>query len=287
VADGPGTLYVVATPIGNLGDVTLRALEVLRSAQVVACEDTRRTRKLLAHHGVSAHLLSYHEHNEEARLPGILARLREGASVALVTDAGTPGISDPGHRLVRAAREAGVPVAAVPGPSALTAALSVCGLPTDRFLFAGFLPPRAGARRKALDALRREPRTLVLFEAPHRLPAALLDLEEVLGGERRAVLARELTKLHEEHLAGTLAELRRSVEGRPEVRGEATLVVEGAPAEAPPEHSAASLTEAIAEVERLVRERGLGRKEALHQVSRHLGVPRNDLYRALLDRRGE
>ncbi|GIX45798.1 MAG: ribosomal RNA small subunit methyltransferase I [Candidatus Tectimicrobiota bacterium] len=223
-----GTLYVVATPIGNLEDITLRALRVLRSVDLIAAEDTRHTRKLLAHHGISRPLVSYHDHNKERQAPRLLAQLQAGRSVALVTDAGTPGISDPGYYLVRLLIAHGIPLVPVPGPTAVIAALSVAGLPTDRFVFEGFLPPRGSKRRQRLEALRAEPRTIVLYESPHRLLPLLQDLVTYLGGERQVVMARELTKRFEEVVRGTASELLAAVRERP-VRGEITLVVAGRP----------------------------------------------------------
>jgi len=219
-----GTLYLVATPIGNLEDITLRALRILREVDLIACEDTRHTQKLLHHYEIRKALVSYHEHNERQRAPELVARLERGENVALVSDAGTPIVSDPGHRLVALAIESGIPVVPVPGASALLAALAASGFPTDEFLFVGFLPARAGERRRALERLAGEPRTLVFFEAPHRLRASL---EAALGvlGDRRAVIARELTKVHEEFHRGALRELLESL---PEPRGEMTVLIAAA-----------------------------------------------------------
>jgi len=208
-ASSGGTLYVVATPIGNMRDITLRALEVLRSVDLVLAEDTRRTRALLSRHGIAAGLLSVHEHNERARVTHVTQRLEQGEDLALVTDAGTPLISDPGYVLVRALTQKGLRVVPVPGPSALLAALSVAGLPTDRFVFEGFLAARGPARRQHLQTLRSESRTIVFYESPRRLAAMLEDAAEILGGEREATIARELTKIHESTYIGTLAELSR------------------------------------------------------------------------------
>jgi 16S rRNA (cytidine1402-2'-O)-methyltransferase len=229
--DRGGRLYVVATPIGNLEDVTLRALRVLREARLLLAEDTRHVRRLLERHDVAAKPVSLHAHNEASRVERVLEVLREGGDVALVSDAGTPLVSDPGERLVRAAVDAGFEVVAVPGPSALLAALSVAGLAAEPFTFVGFLPRRAGPRDALLARLADAPETLVFFESPRRLPATLRRLAETLG-PRRACVARELTKLHEEAVRGTLPELaERFAEG---VRGEVTVVVEGAPAPAAP-----------------------------------------------------
>jgi 16S rRNA (cytidine1402-2'-O)-methyltransferase len=227
---GTGTLYVVATPIGNLEDVSLRALRVLREVDLVAAEDTRHVRKLLDHYGIRKRVVSYHEHNERTRTPQLLAALRSGRSVALVSDAGTPALSDPGYPLVRACAEAQIPVVPVPGPSAAVAALVVSGLPTDRFLFLGFPPRRRPARRRFFEEVRDGRATLVLFESPHRLADCLEDALAVLG-DRRAAVCRELTKLHEEVRRGTLSELV-SWARQAAPLGEVTVVVEGASREA-------------------------------------------------------
>ncbi len=221
-----GTLYVVATPIGNLEDITLRALRVLREVDLIAAEDTRQVRKLLDRYGIQQRVVSYHEHNERARAPQLVEALRSGRSVALVSDAGTPVLQDPGYHLVQACVEAGIPVVPVPGPSAVITALVASGLPTDRFAFLGFLPRRRQARRRSLEEVRDHRATLVLFESPRRLADCLQDLLEVLG-DRRAAVCRELTKVHEEVRRGRLSGLLREVRGQP-VRGEVTVVVEGA-----------------------------------------------------------
>jgi 16S rRNA (cytidine1402-2'-O)-methyltransferase len=221
-------LYVVATPIGNLEDISQRAVRILGEVSLIAAEDTRHTGILLRHLDISTPVTALHEHNEERELPALLQRLSSGAAIALVSDAGTPLVSDPGFRLVRAARQAGLPVFAVPGPSALTAALSVTGLPTDRFCFEGFLPAKEAARRKRIEALNNETRTLVFFEASHRVLECLIDLAELLGGGREAAVCRELTKRFETVLSGSLAELVERVGGDPDQRrGEFVLVVGG------------------------------------------------------------
>jgi len=223
-----GRLLVVATPIGNLNDLSPRAREALREASLIAAEDTRHTAGLLQSIGVSKPMLSLHAHNEEARLPELLTRLQSGEVIALVSDAGTPLLSDPGYRLVSSAARAGIEVGVIPGPSAITAALAVAGLPTARFCFEGFLPARSRERRTALARLATESRTLVLFEAPHRIVETLADLVEEFGGDRAAVVARELTKAHETIYRGTLAEIAALAAGEPNFqRGELTLVIQG------------------------------------------------------------
>ena len=221
----PGTLFLVATPIGNLEDVTARALRVLREADLVAAEDTRHTRRLLEHFGIPAQVVSLHEHNERARAASLVERVQSGQDVALVTDAGSPGIADPGYPVVRAAVAAGVRVESVPGPSAVITALQVSGLPTDAFLFAGFLPPKGAARRRRLEELSAHRETVVVFESPHRIEACLSDLEAVWG-ERPVALARELTKLHEQVLRGTAGEVRAALRAEWK-RGEMVLVLGG------------------------------------------------------------
>ena len=219
-----GVLYVVGTPIGNLEDITLRALKTLAGVDLIAAEDTRRTRKLLSRcEIVGKRLESHHDHNKEARTHGLLRRLEQGESVALVTDAGTPGLSDPGYYLVKRAIEAGIAVVPIPGPSALTAALSSSGLPTDRFAFEGFLPVKSGRRQRRLEALSRETRTVVLFESPHRITKLLSELEERMAG-RQVVVARELTKIHEEFLRGTVREVTERI-GRKKARGEYVVLI--------------------------------------------------------------
>ena len=224
-----GTLFVVATPIGNLGDLSPRAQQTLRDVAAICAEDTRRSGQLLAHFGIATPLVALHEHNEEAIAQRIVARLQAGESLALVSDAGTPLVSDPGFRLVRAARAAGVKVSPVPGPSALVAALSVAGLPSDRFAFEGFLPAKASARRERLQGLAAEPRTLIFYESSHRIAEALADMVQAFGDERPAVLARELTKLFETVLDGNLAQLEARVEADGDQRkGEFVVLVQGA-----------------------------------------------------------
>ncbi len=220
-----GTLYIIGTPIGNLEDLTLRALRVLKEVDVIACEDTRHTRTLLTHYGINRPLVSYHEQNEHQRAAELLRRLEDGTSVALVSDAGTPALSDPGYVIVHEATARGIPVVAVPGPSAVTAALAVSGLPTDRFVFLGFLPRKSGQRLRALEAVAEVPWTLVFFESPHRLRKMLTDLRQVLG-ERRIAVTRELTKRFEEVVRGTITEATAHFDATAP-RGEFTIVVEG------------------------------------------------------------
>jgi 16S rRNA (cytidine1402-2'-O)-methyltransferase len=277
-----GSLYVVATPLGNLGDLSPRALDTLRRVALVACEDTRRTGALLRSSGITTPLTSFFEHNERFKGEAILEALRKGKDVALVSDAGTPGISDPGYRLVRDARAAGLPVLPVPGPSAVVAALSVSGLPTDRFLFVGFLPPRARARQAAIAELREVRATLVLYESPLRVVACLADLAEGLG-DREAFLCREATKLHEEYRRGRLSELRESLAGRDVVRGEIVLVVAGAS----PEPRAQQTGEPSEPVATFVARRvkaGLTRREAAKEAARLYGLSAREAYALALPR---
>lgn len=279
----PGTLYLVATPIGNLEDITLRALRVLREAALIAAEDTRRTRALLAHHGIPGRLVSLHAHNERQRIPELLRRLKEGASVALVSDAGTPGLSDPGVALVNAAVDAGIRVVPIPGPSAFLAALVVSGFPTAPVTFLGFLPTRQKDRRQVLQAAGKLPHTLVLFEAPHRLVATLQDLYATWG-DRRVVVARELTKVHEEVLRGRLAETLQHFSATPP-RGEVTLVVEGAPAQRAiggSETSEGDAEDAAREVLRTALAERAAPFEAVRRAAEATGLRRNEVYRLWL-----
>ena len=267
----PGTLFVVATPLGHLEDLTLRALRVLRDVALVACEDTRRTGALLRAHGIRTPSTPYFEHNERWKGERILDALRSGRDVALVSDAGTPGISDPGYRLVRDARAEGLPVVPVPGPSAAVAALSVSGLPTDRFLFVGFLPAKAGARRRAIEELAGARPTLVFYEAPQRVLETLADMVALLG-DRDAFLCREATKLHEEYVRAPLSALRASLASREAVKGEIVLVVGGATEEpSPADLDPVALYRALA-VE------GRTRREAVKETARRLGRPARDVY---------
>ncbi len=270
-----GTLYLVPTPIGNLGDVSRRAAEVLGAVDLIAAEDTRVTLKLLNHLGLKKPLVSYYRHNTDLAGEQLLERLLAGENVALVTDAGTPAVSDPGEALVALCARHGVVVTALPGPCALTTALSVSGLPTARFTFEGFLPMNRKNRRAQLESLGSEERTMIFYEAPHKLMATLADLRETFGPQRRVALCRELTKLHEEVLRTTLGQAAEHYEGQ-SPRGEFVLVVEGA---APREEERASMEEALEQVEALCAQ-GLSRKDAVKQTAKALGLSRNELYAA-------
>ena len=290
----PG-LYLVATPIGNLGDITLRALEVLKQADRIACEDTRQTQKLLNHYGIATPTISYHEHNERERASELVRDIKDGKSVAVVSDAGMPGISDPGSVLVREAIAANVPVIPIPGANAALSALVASGLPTELFRFLGFLPEKAGARRTRLEDIAAQARdsaeTLIFYEAPHRIVATLADLEAVFGPSLHVVVARELTKLHEEFLRGTVAEVRAQLAGRDRIRGEFVLLIEaparatrasahGLDSETGKEPSA--VRETIAKrLARIQSESGIDEKEALKRLARESGVSKSELYREL------
>jgi 16S rRNA (cytidine1402-2'-O)-methyltransferase len=275
----PG-LYLVATPIGNLGDITLRALDVLRGVDRIACEDTRQTQKLLNHFQIGTPTLSCHQHNERERAEELVASLKAGARIALVSDAGMPGISDPGSWLTAAAIAAGIAVHPIPGANAALSALAASGLPTTEFHFLGFLPEKAGARRTRIEDLVGEQqlagRTLIFYEAPHRIAGTLSDFEAVCGPRLRVVVARELTKLHEEFLRGTVAEVRRELTGRDRIRGEITLLVEP-----PASVTTASMENLSARVARMQSEDGIDEKEALKRLARETGQSKSDLYREL------
>jgi len=271
-----GTLYIVATPIGNLEDITLRALRILREVDQIACEDTRQTRKLLDRHGIVKPMVSYHEHNEQARAEELLRELEAGKNIALVSDAGTPLIADPGYRLVAQARSHGVTVSPIPGASALVSALSASGLPTDSFFFGGFLPAKKTQRRKTLEAMKNYPATLVFYEAPHRILEALEDIAEVLG-PRRVTLGRELTKIHEEFIEGAVAELREALAERPSIKGEITLMI--SKGDAPPV-DATPIEEAF---DRLL-EAGVPRMDAMKTLARERGLSKREVYQKLNER---
>lgn len=274
-----GILHVVATPIGNLEDMTYRAVRILQEVALIAAEDTRHSRRLLDHYAIRTPLISYHEHNEQDRAEQLLQRLLGGESIALISDAGTPAIADPGYRLVRACRQAGVEVVAVPGPSALTAALSICGLPTDRFQFIGFLPAKAHGRRETLQSLATEQQTLACYETPHRLQACLQDICEIMGEDRDLAVARELTKRHEELFHGTVAAaLKHFSDGK--VKGELVLLI--APVEK--KKPQGTVREAL---QQLHEETELSWKEIVKQVAKEFGVPSREVYRESLELRGE
>src|SRR6267378_4392812 len=273
-ADG-GCLYLVGTPIGNLEDITLRALRILKEVDKIACEDTRHTLKLLTHYDIHKPLVSYHEHNELTRAPELVVALEQGAKIALVSDAGTPLVSDPGHRLVTLCLRHQIPVVPIPGPSALLASLSASGLPNEEFLFVGFLPARSGERRRALERLRIEDRTIILYEAPQRVAECVADAREVLGN-RSACIAREVTKLHEEFRRGKLSELSTSLEERP-ARGEITLLIGPADASGAGSH-ADSAQSLAARVEELMHQAKLDRKEALKLAAKERGLTRRAAY---------
>ncbi len=276
-----GTLFLVATPIGNLEDISLRALRILREADLVACEDTRRTSKLLNHYGIRTPLVSHHEHNEARSTIRILTLLREGRKIALVSDAGTPLISDPGQKLVAACRSERIPVVPVPGPSAAIAALAAAGMPAASFHFCGFLPSRSSQRRKRLQQLAPLQETLVLYEAPHRLIASLEDMLDVLG-PRPACLARELTKVHEEWLTGGIDVILKTLRSRAAIQGEITVVIAAGEPAAPTAPHPATIT---AHLEREMRDSGSPQKEALKSVARQRGISRREAYRLLLNER--
>lgn len=276
----PGTLYLVATPIGNLEDITLRAIRVLGEVNLIACEDTRHTRKLLTHYHIPTRTISYHEHNERQRAVELLARLQNGESIAVVSDAGTPGICDPGFRLAQLAINNDVSVVPVPGAAAFVSALVASGIPADEFFFAGFLPSRTTARRAMLKELQSIPATLIFYEAPHRLAASLRDASDILG-QRNAVVARELTKLHEEIARGPLGELASRYESE-NVRGEIVLVIERASAQTETVSSNQSVSELVDSFE----SEGMDRRAALKKAARELGLSRDEAYRRLSAERG-
>lgn len=270
-----GILYLVSTPIGNLEDITFRAVRALREADLIACEDTRQTRKLLDHYGISRPAVSYHEHNEAARTAELTGKLREGLTIALVSDAGTPLVSDPGYRLVKSAIANDVAVIPIPGPSAALAALAASGLATDSFRFCGFLPPRQTQRRKLLEALKAETCTLIFYEAPHRVLESLADIVTVFG-ERLVVVARELTKLHEEFLRGPAETIRQELASRSSVKGEITLLIGKAEtAQTQPDIAPEDEVHALEAA-------GLPRMDALKQVAKTRGIPKRDLYQRLI-----
>src|SRR5947209_1062515 len=271
-----GTIYLVATPIGNLEDITLRALRILKEADLIACEDTRQTQKLLNHFGITTPTISYHEHNEAARAKELAAQAQQGRTIAIVSDAGMPAISDPGYRIVLQALERKVPVIPIPGPSALLAGLAASGLPTDSFRFHGFLPARQGQRRRILEEIRSSSQTEVFYEAPHRVIETLQDIVEVLGPSRPVVIARELTKLHEEFLRGRAQDLFAQLQQK-EVRGEITLLIGKADERA---ESTVSTTQTLRQrMAELMHEQNLDEKAALKIVAKERGVSKSEAYR--------
>ena len=277
---GPA-LYLVGTPIGNLEDITLRAVRVLKEVDVIACEDTRQTQKLLNHYAIATRTTSYHEHNEMTRSAELVKEIQEGASVALVTDAGMPGISDPGYRLIALAIRHHLPVVPIPGASAFLAALVASGLPTDSFRFSGFLPAKRGERRAALEAIRSSPRTQVFYEAPHRVVESLTDVCEVLGESRHVVVAREVTKLHEEFLRGRAGEVLENLKAREGVKGEITLLI--GKSQESDAHLAADASSASLPIrqrmEQIMAQEKVDEKAALKKVAKERGVSKSEAYR--------
>ena len=271
---GPA-LYVVGTPIGNLEDITMRALRVLEQVDLIACEDTRQTQKLLDHYGIGTRTVSYHEHNETERAAELAQAFAEGKNIAVVSDAGTPGISDPGYRVIVEAVRAGVPVIPIPGPAALVAALVASGLPTDAFRFEGFLPAKQGQRRTALEALQDAQVTAIFYEAPHRIEETLADIVATLGDAREVVIAREVTKLHEEFLRGGAGDLLARVRSHP-LKGEITLLIAKAGEAAPPGEGQANVA---ARIHELMSEEKLDEKSALKRVAKETGLSRSEAYR--------
>jgi 16S rRNA (cytidine1402-2'-O)-methyltransferase len=274
----PGTLYLVGTPIGNLEDITLRAIRTLKEVDLIACEDTRQTAKLLNHYGVEKPTVSYHEHNEMTRAPELIVRLESGHSVALVSDAGMPGVSDPGYRLVTLAVRHHIPIVPIPGASAFLSALVASGLPTDSFRFGGFLPAKDGARRSLLEELLEARRTQIFYEAPHRIVETLSDVVELLGPERHVVVAREVTKLHEEFIRGRAETVRDELKRRGEVKGEITLLIGKAEDNAAAPAEARSVSRRIRD---LMTAEALDEKAALKQVAKEFGISKSEAYREL------
>lgn len=276
----PGTLYVVATPIGNLEDITFRAVRVLQEADLIACEDTRHTAKLLHHYGIEKTTVSYHEHNEASRAEELVAKLAQGLNVAQVSDAGMPGISDPGYRVISLAIERGVQVVPIPGASALVTALAASGLPTDNFQFLGFLPAKSGQRRTTLETLRHAEHTTVVYEAPHRIAETMKDIVELLGAERPVVLARELTKIHEEFIRGTASQVLARVQEH-ELKGEITLLI--GKGEAQEAHEGAK--DITQRLEEIMREQKLDEKAGLKILAKERGLSKSEAYREVQRRR--
>jgi 16S rRNA (cytidine1402-2'-O)-methyltransferase len=270
----PG-LYIVATPIGNLEDITLRAIRVLKQADLIACEDTRQTQKLLNQYGIEKPTISYHEHNEASRAAELVEKLSHGAKIAMVSDAGTPGISDPGYRLIAQAIDRGLSVVPIPGPAAFVAALVASGFPLHPVTFRGFLPPKSGARRRELENISQSQQTEIFYEAPHRIVETLEDAVAVLGANRRVVVARELTKIHEEFLRGTAAEVSGILKARGEVKGEIVLLI----GPASPEEPVPATVSVRDRVEQLMREEKLDEKSALKKLAKERGISKSEAYR--------
>jgi len=274
----PG-LYLVATPIGNLEDITLRALRVLKEADLIACEDTRQTQKLLNHYGITTRTTSYHEHNEMTRSAELVLELEQGARIALVTDAGMPGISDPGFRLISLAIRHHVPVVPIPGASAFLSALVASGLPTDSFRFSGFLPAKRGQRREVIESVRESARTQLFYEAPHRVKEALEDIVEILGGQRQVVIAREVTKIHEEFLRGPAEQVLETLKARGDIKGEITLLV--GKMEATEQKALPSRMSIRERVEQIIAQEKLDEKAALKRIAKEMGISKSEAYREL------
>jgi 16S rRNA (cytidine1402-2'-O)-methyltransferase len=272
-------LYLVATPIGNLEDITLRALRVLKEADLIACEDTRQTQKLLNHYAITKRTTSYHEHNEITRSAELVLELEQGARIALVTDAGTPGISDPGFRLISLAIRHHVPVVPIPGASAFLSALVASGLPTDSFRFSGFLPAKVGQRRQVLESIRESPRTQVFYEAPHRVKEALEDVAEILGAGRHVVIAREVTKIHEEFLRGHAEQVLETLKARADIKGEITLLIGKMETTEP--KALPSRISVRRRVEQIMADEKLDEKAALKRVAKEMGMSKSEAYREL------
>ena len=274
-SSAPGTLFLVGTPIGNLEDITLRALRTLKEVDLIACEDTRHTQKLLNHYGIEKRTVSYHEHNELERAPELIVHLENGENVAVVSDAGMPGVSDPGYRLVALALRHHIRVVPIPGASAFLSALVASGLPTDSFRFCGFLPAKAGARRSMLESSRSSPRTQIFYEAPHRLLETMQDVIENLGPDRRVVVAREVTKVHEEFLRGKAAEVLAELKNRSEVKGEITLLIAKGD-----DHEASRPAESVAvRIRELMQSAEVEEKDALKQAAKEFGLSKSEAYR--------
>jgi 16S rRNA (cytidine1402-2'-O)-methyltransferase len=271
-------LFVVATPIGNLEDITFRAVRTLKEVDAIACEDTRQTQKLLNHYGIEKRTVSYHEHNEMTRAAELIMEMEQGASIALVTDAGMPGISDPGFRLISLAIRHHIPVVPLPGPAAFLAALVASGMPTDSFRFSGFLPPKSGQRRKLLESIKESPRTQIFYEAPHRLIESLEDVVATLGPHRHVVIAREVTKLHEEFVRGQAAEVLDAMKARDEVRGEITLLIGKADEHGAPAVEQKNVRQRMRE---MMKAENIDEKDAMKRVAKEMGVSKSEVYREL------